>query len=89
MSNDNATGAYTIKASEFKAKCLKLMDEVADTGDEIVISKNGRPVARLVPYRKKPKNLFGIDKGKIEILGDIIKPLDVEWEAAVQEYNGS
>ena len=81
MSNKQPAGARTIKASEFKAKCLKLMDEVADTGEEIVISKNGRPVARLVPFREKPKNLFGIDKGKIEILGDIVEPLDVEWEA--------
>ena len=38
----------TIKASEFKAKCLKLMDEVADRGYEIVITKNGRPSSRLV-----------------------------------------
>ena len=82
MSNDNAVGATrTIKASEFKAKCLKLMDEVADSGHEIVITKNGRPVSRLVPYREKPKSLFGIDKGRIEILGDIIEPLDVVWEA--------
>ena len=73
--------ARTIKASEFKAKCLKLMDEVAASGKEIVITKNGRPVSRLVPYREKPKSLFGIDTGRIELLGDIIEPLDVEWEA--------
>ncbi len=85
MSNDNAAGARTIKASEFKAKCLKLMDEVAETGDELIVSKNGRPVARLVPYRRKPKSLFGIDKGKIEILGDIVEPLDIEWEAGDRE----
>ncbi|MCY4363892.1 MAG: type II toxin-antitoxin system Phd/YefM family antitoxin [Gammaproteobacteria bacterium] len=71
----------TIKASEFKAKCLGIMDEVANTGQEFVISKNGQPVVRLVPYRNKPSSLFGIDKNKIEILGDIIEPLDVEWEA--------
>ena len=71
----------TIKASEFKAKCLKLMDEVADGGYEIVITKNGRPISRLVPYREKPKSLFGIDRGRFEILGDIIEPVDVEWEA--------
>ncbi len=85
MSNDKAAGDRTIKASEFKAKCLKLMDEVAETGEEYVVSKNGRPVARLVPYRRKPKSLFGIDKGKIEILGDIVEPLDVEWEAGDRE----
>ena len=82
MSDDKVVGATrTIKASEFKAKCLKLMDEVADSGHEIVITKNGRPVSRLVPYREKPTSLFGIDKGRIEILGDIIEPLDVVWEA--------
>ncbi|MDD9979950.1 MAG: type II toxin-antitoxin system prevent-host-death family antitoxin [Gammaproteobacteria bacterium] len=73
--------AKTIKASEFKAKCLKLMDEIADSGAEYVITKNGRPVSRLVPYRKKPKSLFGIDRGRLEILGDIDEPLDIEWEA--------
>ncbi len=71
----------TIKASEFKAKCLKLMDQVAETGEGYVISKNGKPVARLLPYRSKPQSLFGMDRGKIEILGDVISPLPVEWEA--------
>ena len=77
----NPAGVRTIKASEFKARCLKLMDEVADNGAEIVITKNGRPVSRLVPWRKKPDALFGIDRGKLEILGDVDDPLDVAWEA--------
>ena len=76
-----AGGTQTIKASEFKAKCLKLMDEVAESGNEIVITKNGRPVSRLIPYRNKPKAPFGRDRDKIRILGDIIEPIDVEWEA--------
>ena len=70
-----------IKASEFKAKCLQLMDRVADTGEEIVITKNGRPVSRLVPYRTKPRTLFGIDRGRIKIVGDIVGPINVEWDA--------
>lgn len=78
MGNHKVVGARTIKASEFKANCLKLMDEVADSGEEIVITKNGRPVSRLVPCGKKPKSLFGIDKGRFQILGDIVEPLDVE-----------
>ena len=49
----------TMKASEFKAKCLKLMDDVAESGEEIVITKNGRPVSRLAPYRKKSSAPFG------------------------------
>ncbi len=74
-------GTLIMKASEFKARCLKLMDEVAETGREIVITKHGRPVSRLVPHVERPKSLFGIDKGKIEIFGDIIEPIDVEWDA--------
>ena len=79
--NAGQAGVRTIKASEFKAKCLKLMDEIADSGAEIVITKNGRPISRLVPFRRKPKSLFGIDRGRLEILGDIDEPLDVGWEA--------
>lgn len=82
-----ATGSHkanaprTIKASEFKAKCLQLMDEVAESGEEIVITKNGRPVSRLVPFREKSLSWFGRDRDIIQIHGDIIEPLDVEWEA--------
>lgn len=50
----------TIKASEFKAKCLHLMDEVNHTGKEILITKNGKPVSILKPYRTVPKTLFGL-----------------------------
>ena len=77
----NLQGVRTMKASEFKAKCLKLMDEVAESGEEIVITKNGRPVAKLVRHQERPKNWFGRDRDRIRILGDIISPIDVEWEA--------
>ena len=71
----------TMKASEFKAKCLKLMDEVAETDEQIVITKNGDPVARLVAYHSKPATLFGALAGSIEIRGDILEPIEVDWEA--------
>jgi prevent-host-death family protein len=71
----------TIKASEFKAKCLKLMDEVAASGEPVLITKSGKPVARLVPVAERPKSLWGAHKGLIEIKGDIISPINVEWEA--------
>ena len=75
-----AQGARVIKASEFKAKCLKLMDEVAESGAEIVITKNGRPVSRLAPYRKEsPGLLFGRNRDNIQILGDIVSPMPPEW----------
>lgn len=73
----------TMKASEFKAKCLRLMDEVATSGDEIVITKNGRPTARLLPWRKRFEDWFGADRDKIEIIGHIVSPIDIEWEAEV------
>jgi prevent-host-death family protein len=70
-----------VKASEFKAKCLSLMDEVAASGDVIVITKNGRPVAQLGPVKIKPKTLFGFMKDRVRIVGDIESPIDVEWNA--------
>jgi prevent-host-death family protein len=70
-----------MKASEFKAKCLQLMDEVAATGESVVITKNGKPVSRLVPYVDKPKSLFGIHRGAVEITGDVVSPVEVDWEA--------
>ena len=75
-----ASAPIVIKASEFKAKCLQIMNRVAETGDEVVITKNGIPISRLVPYRTRPQSLFGIDRGRMEILGDIITPLDAGWE---------
>lgn len=70
-----------IDVSEFNGNCLMLVDEVARDGNVIVITKNGRPISRLVPFRESPKSLFGIDGGRIELLGDIISPVNVEWEA--------
>ena len=77
--SDTSSGKRTMKASEFKAKCLQLMDEVAYGGSEIIITKNGKPVSRLVPYRERPKSFFGVDKGRIEILGDIVSPMPAQW----------
>lgn len=71
----------TIKASEFKARCLQIMDEVAATGETVVITKNGRPVAELVPAKRTLETLFGALKGSIQITGDIISPIDANWEA--------
>jgi prevent-host-death family protein len=68
----------TVTASEFKAKCLALLDEVERTGDRVIITKKGRAVAELVPAKRNP---LGILKGRVTIRGDIISPLDVEWEA--------
>lgn len=71
----------TLKAGEFKAKCLTLMDEVERTGEAVVITKRGRPVAQLAPLSRRPGRLFGALAGSFEIRGDIVAPIDVAWEA--------
>ena len=70
-----------VKASEFKAKCLALMDEVARTGIAVIITKNGKPVAELVPHRARKQSARGILKDELFITGDIISPIDVAREA--------
>lgn len=72
-----------VKAAEFKAKCLDLMDQVAASGNPVTITKRGKPVARLVPVLQRPKSLFGALKGHIRIKGDIVGEIagSDEWEA--------
>ena len=69
-----------IAASTFKAKCLQLMDDVAATGESLIITKHGQPLCQLVPYRLKSKTLYGVLQGRIMITGDLIAPLDRTWE---------
>lgn len=72
-----------ISAGEFKAKCLRVMEQVAATGEPVVVTKRGVPIAELGPVRGAPARLFGSLHGRIEIHGDIIAPVDgVTWEAA-------
>lgn len=71
-----------IPAGEFKAHCLKLMDEVQQSHEEIVITKFGKPVAKLVPVdgeEKKP--LFGFLKNSVVIKGDLVEPTGEKWRA--------
>jgi len=77
-----------ISAGEFKAKCLKLMDEVARTHEPLIITKRGRPVARMVPVEvEEPASLFGYMAGTATIHGDIVAPLEVAWEALDEAEN--
>jgi len=71
-----------IAAGEFKAKCLALLDDVQQKREEIVVTKRGKPVARLVPIEEEKKpQLFGRMKGTGVILGDIISPSGEIWDA--------
>jgi prevent-host-death family protein len=70
----------TIAAGVFKAQCLGLLDEVQQQRKEIVITKRGKPVARLIPVDEKPPTIFGRMKGTGRILGDIFSTGE-SWEA--------
>ena len=74
----------SIAAGEFKAKCLALLDEVQQKRGEIVITKRGKPVAKLVPVEPRAQRFFGSMKGTMEITGDIISPSDEIWEAETE-----
>ena len=70
-----------IPAGEFKARCLKLMNQVRTTRRPIVITKRGRPVARLVPVEEEMPSIFGRMRGTVTIYGDIVGPTGEEWHA--------
>ena len=72
----------TVQISEFKAKCLSLVDEVASSGEVLVVTKNGKPVAEVRPFSGgRTGSPFGLHPD-LEVLGDIIKPLDTDdWDS--------
>ena len=71
-----------IQASVFKARCLALMDDIARSGESLVITKNGKPVAELKPYQPpRAQSLIGLTGAQGEILGDIIEPSTLAWDA--------
>jgi prevent-host-death family protein len=67
----------TVAAAEFKARCLALLDEVAETGRTLLVTKRGKPVARLVPVEAPPGLLHSVKKEN-----DIISPINEKWDAA-------
>jgi len=64
----------TIPAGQFKARCLAIMDEVQAKRQAVVITKRGKPVAKLIPAEQEKDDIFGFFQGKIEIKGDIVSP---------------
>ncbi|MSO68719.1 MAG: type II toxin-antitoxin system Phd/YefM family antitoxin [Alphaproteobacteria bacterium] len=78
----------SIPAGEFKAHCLRLLDEVNTTRTRLVITKRGRPVAELGPIGERPPSIIGSMRGTGRILGDIISPIDVAWGADERNLSG-
>jgi prevent-host-death family protein len=68
----------TVPAGQFKARCLAMLDEVAATGEEIIVTKRGRAVAR-VSAATEPESLRGSVTFNVSD-EDLTKPLDIEWD---------
>ena len=71
----------TMAAGAFKVHCLRVMDEVQSKRQAVLITKRGKPVAKLVPVEKGKDDIFGFLKGKGKITGDIVSPIltPEEW----------
>jgi prevent-host-death family protein len=65
----------TIPAAKFKAGCLKIMDEVRAGREPVLITKKGKPIARLVPVEEPASDVFGCLSGELEIAGDIVSSM--------------
>lgn len=72
----------TIQAGKFKAQCFALLDEVARTNEPLIITKHGKPVAKLLPFDKEKDSTATPLKGLATFIGDIMSPIYDEWEAA-------
>ena len=59
-------------AGEFKAQCLAIMDQVFESGEPVLITKHGKPEAKVVPAEKQADEIFGYMAGKVKIVGDIV-----------------
>lgn len=74
----------SVNATEFETRCLKLIDEVAATRQPLVITKRGKPVARVVPVEDQAQPVvFGFMKGTGKIIGDIIDLPPDPWSAEI------
>ncbi len=68
-------------AGSFKVHCLAVMDEVQSKGEAVLITKRGKPVAKLVPADKETDDIFGFLAGKGKVTGDVVSPVfsPEEW----------
>jgi prevent-host-death family protein len=73
-----------VAVSEFKATCLKLLEQVRRTGTPVLVTKRGEPIAMVVPVLPPPPqpSWLGMGAGSARIVGDIMAPLVAEsdWE---------
>jgi prevent-host-death family protein len=83
MSIVRSAQVETIPISEFKAKCLAVLERVRRTGEPILVTKRGEPIAEIVPASRPAaaKRHLGAFADSGRILGDIVSPIGEDWEA--------
>lgn len=69
----------TMPAGTFKAQCLAVMDEVQAKRQTVVITKHGKPVAKLVPADKDAGDIYNFLEGRGAVAGDVIAPVIEDW----------
>jgi prevent-host-death family protein len=72
----------TVPATEFKAHCLALLEEVRQTRQSLLVTRHGKPVAEISPYMPKSAEQVNPLKGSILFEGDVISPLEEKWDSA-------
>ena len=60
-----------IPAAQFKSQCLAVMDQIAETGRPVVVTKHGKPVVQIIPVQSDENEIFGFLEGKVRIVGDV------------------
>jgi len=72
-----------VSISEFKAVCLRLLDQVNRTKEPFIVTRNGEPLVVIHPYSEEPAQRapFGAARGTIAICGDLLAPVEEKWEA--------
>lgn len=69
-----------IPAAQFKSRCLAVMDQVAESGRPVVVTKHGKPVVQIIPFQSDQDDIFGFLVGKGRIVGDIEQTIPVsDW----------
>jgi prevent-host-death family protein len=75
MTMEHGRPLKTMPAGEFKARCLQVMEDVKQYRTSVVITKKGKPVAKLVPFDEPHRDVFGCMAQKIRIIGDVESPV--------------
>ena len=75
----------TIQASDFKARCLRILDEVAASGEPVTITKRGRVVARLIPAGACDEDPLHALRGSVRITGDVLEPVVRDQDIELDE----